>query len=173
MRSGALAAAAIVAALATGLQAAESDIDPATIPAPVEARDIYLVQGLSGRWSGAGSAQFSDGSAETLKCVVTYIPTDDATSVRQSIRCKSRSLEIQLAGAWAIDDGVITGTWEERKYSLSGSLRGRSEHGGFNFKASNLFLNANVNVKVTGCVQDIVMRFSTQVDLLTAALHKC
>jgi hypothetical protein len=131
------------------------------------------VAGLVGRWSGGGSAEFKDGSVEPFKCVVTYLTDKSGQKVQQTIRCNSSKLDLNVVSDWKVSDGSISGTWKETKYELDGTLIGNLESDGYNLYAENQFANATISVKATACRQDVIMKFSKQVDLLTAALTKC
>jgi len=177
------AGAALLASAMAPAFAAALDADGVPVPTPVSAaapfHDASLIEDLAGRWSGQGSAIYTDGSTEKLKCVATYVP-DGARGglavpgqMQQVIRCKGVNMELKLEGAWAIHKGAIAGTWTEETYSLAGKLNGQSVPSGFDLKATSTFADATVAVRLSGCTQDIVMTFSQQVDKMHLALHKC
>lgn len=132
-----------------------------------------LVTSLVGRWAGPGEAQYKDGKREPFKCVVVYFTDKVGDAVKQTIHCTSASLELQLESAWAVKDGSITGTWHETKYELKGTLLGSLDPAGYSLYAENEFANATISVRTSTCQQDVVMKFSKQVELLTAQLKKC
>ena len=179
-----VALAALVLALGQA-QGAELDANGVPVPTPVSAaasfHDSSLIEDLAGRWSGQGSALYTDGSSEKLRCVATYVPegarggSEGAAQgqMRQNIRCKGASMELKLGGAWSIRDGAIAGTWTEETYSLAGKLTGQAVPSGFDLKATSTFADASVAVRLSGCSQDIVMTFSQDVDRLHVALRKC
>lgn len=137
-------------------------------PAPAE-----MVTGLVGRWAGNGQAQFKDGQHEPFKCVVTYLTDKVGSQVKQTIRCNSQRLDLMLVSDWNVKEGSITGTWKETKYELKGTLIGSVDDQGYNLYAENEFANATISVRTSSCQQDVVMKFSKEVDLLTAELKKC
>lgn len=167
----------LIAAAAAPAGAGERDANGVPVPIPVSAQtafhDISLLQDLAGRWSGIGSALYSDGSNEQLRCVATYSPDRKGPAVHQAIRCKGAAMDLKLGGAWTIKDGTIAGTWTEETYSLSGSLNGKAATAGFDVKATSTFADVAVAVRLSGCTQDIVMTFSQQIDRMHLALHKC
>lgn len=162
---------------------ASLDADGVPVPTPVSAaapfHDASLIEDLAGRWSGQGSAVYTDGSTEKLKCVATYVPEGARGGVagpgqmQQVIRCKGVNMELKLGGTWTIHMGAIAGTWTEETYSLAGQLHGQSVPSGFDLRATSTFADASVAVRISGCTQDIVMTFSQQVDKMHLALRKC
>jgi hypothetical protein len=169
--------AAVIILATTSVEASELDTNGIPVPTMVSARsdfgDRSLIEDLAGRWSGSGSARYTDGSNESLRCVVTYAPQHQAGDMRQNIRCKGVNFELELRGAWSIKAGHIAGTWNETTYSLEGTLTGASVADGFNIAATSSFADAKVNVRIDGCQQNITMRFSQQVEILKAVLKKC
>jgi opacity protein-like surface antigen len=132
-----------------------------------------LVTSLIGRWAGDGQAQFKDGKHEPFKCVVVYFTDKAGDKVRQTIRCNSARLDLNLENDWSVADGSISGTWHETHYELKGTLLGSLDPEGYNLYAENEFGNATISVRTSQCQQDVVMMFSREVDLLTAQLKKC
>ena len=168
----------LASALGTA-RGSELDGNGVPVPTPVSAaagfHDASLIEDLTGRWSGLGSALYMDGSTEKLRCVATYIRESGGatTQMRQNIRCKGSNMELKLGGAWSIRNGAIAGTWTEETFSLSGDLTGRAVPDGFDLKATSTFADASVTVRMSGCTQDIVMTFTQQVDRMHVALRKC
>ena len=157
-----------------------SELDPNGVPVPTRVsasagfHDASLVADLAGRWSGQGSALYTDGTSEKLRCVATYVPeAGGATQMRQNIRCTGANMELKLGGAWSVHNGAIAGTWTEETYSLAGKLTGRAMATGFDLKATSTFADASVTVRMSGCSQDIVMTFTQQVDKMRLTLRKC
>ena len=176
-----------VVLLASALSSASgSELDAHGVPVPTAVaatnsfHDTSLIEDLAGRWAGQGTALYTDGSSEQLRCVAIYVPepltkasAPGPAEMRQSIRCKGSNMELKLGGAWAIRNGTIAGTWTEETYSLAGKLTGRAVPAGFDLKATSTFADASVVVRLSGCTQDIVMTFSQEVDRLHVALRKC
>jgi len=161
-------------------QAAELDANGVPVPIPVAAtssfHDSSLIGDLVGRWSGQGSALYTDGTSEKLRCVATYSPTGSspsASQMQQVIRCKGANMELKLGGSWTLRSGAISGTWTEETYSLAGKLTGKAVPTGFDLQATSTFADASVAVRLSGCTQDIVMTFTQQVDKMHLALRKC
>jgi hypothetical protein len=83
--------------------------------------------GLQGSWGGSGAATFDGGSKEAMRCNGYYKGDGDALSM--VIKCASAGAKIELRGQLVGKDGTVTGTWEERTYNASGSVKGSSEPG--------------------------------------------
>ena len=152
---------------------AAAALSPAAALATATPTGGDIVIGLQGRWAGNGEAQFKDGKHEPFKCVVVYFTDKAGDKVRQTIRCNSERLDLNLENEWKVSEGSITGTWHETKYELKGTLLGNLDPDGYNLYAENEFANATISVRTSACKQDIVMKFSKEVDLLTAQLKKC
>ena len=169
---------AFMAIASSSVHASEFDGNGVPVPIPVSAtpafHDASLIADLAGRWSGLGSALYSDGTTEKIKCVATYVREGAApTQIHQNIRCSGSNMTLKLGGAWNIRDGAIAGTWSEETYSLSGNLTGHAVPSGFDLKATSTFADASVTVRMSGCTQDIVMTFTQEVDRMHITLRKC
>jgi hypothetical protein len=160
--------AALLAIAAGAVLTSVSAIGAAATPSSSQ-----LVTSLIGRWAGPGEAQYKDGKKEAFKCVAVYLADKAGEKVKQTIHCTSTGLELTLESAWAVKDGSISGTWHETKYELTGTLLGSLDPDGYSLYAENEFANATISVRTSACQQDVVMKFSKQVDLLTAQLKKC
>lgn len=157
----------------TTMVAVAAALFPAAALATATPTSGELVVSLIGRWAGNGEAQFKDGKHEPFKCVVVYFTDKAGAQVKQIIRCNSARLDLNVESHWKVSEGSITGTWEETKYDLKGSLLGNLDPNGYNLYAENEFGNATISVRTSACQQDVVMKFSKEVDLLTAELKKC
>jgi hypothetical protein len=172
-----LAAAVAAALVGTTAPASELNADGVPVPAAVSRHDAFhdasLIGDLAGRWAGKGTAVYPGGRSEALRCVALYARDRGPGQMRQVIRCKGTDMELKLGGSWTVKDGAIVGTWTEETYSLSGKLRGAAVPTGFDVKATSTFADATVEVRMSGCRQDIVMTFTQQVDSMKLALRKC
>lgn len=165
VRNGAIAAVIAAAALIPGSALGTGS----AVPDP----SGELVTNLIGRWAGNGDALFKDGKHEPFKCVVVYFTDKAGDKVKQTIRCNSTRLDLAVESNWQVSAGSITGTWRETKYELKGTLLGSMDPEGYNLYAENEFANATISVRTSACQQDVVMKFSKEVDTLTAQLKKC
>ena len=156
-----------------------SELDTNGVPVPTRVsaasgfHDASLIDDLAGRWSGTGSALYTDGTSEKLHCVATYAAAAGSNGLHQNIRCTGSNMELKLGGDWSVRNGAIAGTWTEETYSLAGKLTGHAVPTGFDLSATSTFADASVAVRIKGCAQDIVMSFTQQVDKMRLTLHKC
>jgi len=164
---------AATALVVVGSMTSAAALAPATAQATASPSSGEMVVSLIGRWAGNGQAVFKDGKHEPFKCVVVYLTDKLGDQVKQTIRCNSERLDLQLESSWMVKEGSITGTWHETKYELKGTLLGSLDPEGYNLYAENEFANATISVRTSACSQDVVMKFSKEVDLLTAQLKKC
>ncbi|MEZ5774177.1 MAG: hypothetical protein R3D33_05580 [Hyphomicrobiaceae bacterium] len=165
--------------MGAALLAAGSCVEPAASEewtvdvASADVDDGGSVAGLAGRWAGEGSVRYTSGRTDPFKCVVTYFTDESASKVRQNLRCNNGDMQIQLKSDWQVDGSSITGTWQETKYDLSGTLMGHVASDGVSLYAENEFASAAIYVRTSGCEQSVTMTFSKQVEELTARLRRC
>lgn len=133
------------------------------------------IEGLAGRWAGGGTVEWKNGRHEPYKCVVTYFLGDNATRVKQTLRCQSPSeSKLEIATLMQISGEAITGTWEERLSSMTGQVRGKVTSNGYEALAHNKFFNAAFEIAMaTACEQQVTIRPSREIAIITANLKKC
>ncbi len=85
--------------------------------------------GFGGRWVGKGAIQMSSGESENMRCVATYFPSKNGTSLSLNVRCANASLKIDVKGALQALDNHIRGTFEERNYENRGTVSGTAGNG--------------------------------------------
>ncbi|MEW5964674.1 MAG: hypothetical protein AB1749_14070 [Pseudomonadota bacterium] len=110
---------------------------------------------LAGRWSGWGSVKLANGTAEQVKCVATYQVDDSGGGLQQNLRCASASYKIDAVAKLSLSSGRVTGSWEERTYSASGSVSGRMTGSGFNLSIQGADFAAAMAVATSPCKQSI------------------
>ena len=87
-----------------------------------------MFAGLSGAWSGTGKVEFEGDKSENVKCLAYYRDRDGGVGL--ALRCSSATGGgIEIRANFAIADGAVSGTWEERKYNASGDLKGMATGG--------------------------------------------
>lgn len=80
--------------------------------------------GLAGTWTGNGTINLANGSAERIRCRATYaVPVP--TNMQQNLRCASDSYNFDLSGNVVYQGGQIGGTWSEATRNVGGSISGR------------------------------------------------
>lgn len=133
------------------------------------------ISDLAGRWAGAGTVQWKNGRETPYKCTVTYFLTDNATRLKQTLRCQSPDdVKLEIATLMQVSGEAITGTWEERMSAMTGTVAGRVTPTGYEAIAHNQFFNAAFQIAMAGaCEQQVTIRPSREIALITANLRKC
>ena len=153
-----------------------SSLAIAATPVPVGAKKT-TIEDLAGRWSGTGNVQWKSGRREPYSCVVTYYLSDGGQNLKQLLRCKDQvasASKIDLATALRVAGDNLTGTWEDRLYSLSGTVSGRVTATGFEANATNSMFKARFEIEMAGaCEQMVTIRPSRDIEVITALLKKC
>lgn len=127
---------------------------------------------LSGRWAGWGSVTLSSGQSEQVKCVATYFV--DGQSVRQNLRCASQSYKIDAIATLSVANGRVTGAWEERTWSVGGSVTGKFNDKGFDLAINGPNFGAAMTVGGTNCKQSInIMPRGFEISKIALNLGKC
>lgn len=122
------------------------------VPAPASASSL---KDLPGKWSGWGSIQMASGATERIKCIVEYAVNGGGANVHQSLRCASQSYRIDATAKMNVQNGEVSGDWEEKSYSAVGSIAGRANGGNFNLSIQGLVFSAAMAVATNGCKQSI------------------
>lgn len=144
-------------------------------PGVPSANDGDSIGNLGGRWAGEGTMVLASGPSQNFRCVVTYFLNDDASRVRQNLRCQGGNYKFDAATRLEIEDGQVTGVWTENTHALTGTVRGTITEKGFDIKLSGQFFQASMTVVSTDCQQSVKL-IPARSDLmkeLTAALKKC
>jgi hypothetical protein len=133
------------------------------------------VAALAGRWAGAGTVQASAGAIENFKCVVTYIPGETASRLRQNLRCQSPNYRLDAATLLQFDGTRVTGRWQDNIYSLAGNVNGTVTDRGFDVVLSGQFFVAKMSVVSSQCEQSVTVtpEKTTYIRQVSAALKKC
>jgi hypothetical protein len=128
---------------------------------------------LPGRWVGEGKLGLKDGKIETVKCRATYFLSDDASELKQNIRCASASGKIEVQSALTYKDGQLSGKWNELIYNLGGELTGSVTPRGFRIAVHGSGLTANMDVMLMNEKQVVEIQFFDSTLLgLTLVLQK-
>ena len=133
------------------------------------------IEDLAGRWAGAGMVQWKSGRETPYKCTVTYFLTDNSTRVKQTLRCQGTDeIKIEIATMMLVSGNAITGTWEERLSAMTGTVKGKVTANGYEALAQNQFFNAAFEIAMaSACEQQVTIRPSREIALITANLRKC
>jgi hypothetical protein len=130
---------------------------------------------LAGRWTGDAIMTSMSGSPETFKCIVTYLPTSDGAGMKQNLRCKGDSMNLEAATLLQIEGKKVTGRWEDKINSLAGIVNGDVTKDGFEVMLGGAFFQAKMAVAGSECAQKVVVspQRSSYFRELSAALRKC
>lgn len=131
-----------------------------------------IVTDLPGRWTGWGSVTLATGQSEQVKCVATYFV--EGATVRQNLRCASQSYKIDAVANLSVANGRVTGQWEERTWSVGGSVTGRQTDKGFDLAINGPNFGAAMLVGGTNCKQSInIMPKGFEISRIALNLGKC
>lgn len=137
------------------------------------AQDASPFVKLAGRWLGEGRLGFSGGKTETVKCRVTYIVTDEARQVRQTIRCATEGDTVEVRSEVTHASGTLSGHWKELSRDWSGDVSGSVTPNGFKVAIRGTELNANMDIIVKDNRQIIEIQFiNSSLIGLTLILNK-
>ena len=133
------------------------------------------IAGLGGRWAGMGTIVPASGPSEDFKCVITYFPSEDGTSVKQNLRCQGANHRFDAATHLQIQGGEISGSWKENIHSLAGTVSGAVTEEGFVILLSGQFFEARMTVISSRCEQSVtvVPERAGRMKELAAKLRKC
>ena len=130
------------------------------------------VTDLPGRWAGFGSIKMSSGETEQMRCVATYFV--EGSGVKQNLRCASAGYKIDATANLKIANDVVSGDWEEKIWSTTGSISGRMLSNGFNLTISGPGFTAGLALSTTNCKQSIkIMPRGYEISNISMALDKC
>jgi hypothetical protein len=147
-----LVAASACAILGSSLVAPCGDAAaPAAAPAPDP------IAGLTGRWSGQGTVIPARGSGESFKCVVTYAGNRNSSQVLQNLRCQSANYKLDTATHLLIRGKHVTGRWQEKVFSLDGTVTGKVTPDGFDVVLSGRFFTAKMTIAISQCEQSVTV----------------
>ena len=143
------------------------------VAVPARAQEASPFAKLAGRWLGDGRLGITGGATERVKCRVTYVVTDDARQVRQTIRCAADSGTVEVQSTVTHAAGNLTGTWKELSRDWSGELSGNVTPRGFKVAIKGSELNANMDIIVKDDRQIIEIQFiNSSLIGLTLVLNK-
>jgi len=130
---------------------------------------------LAGRWTGDAVMTSMSGSPETFKCIVTYLATGTGSGMKQNLRCKGASINLEAATLLEIDGTKVTGRWEDKINSLGGIVRGDVTENGFEVLLGGQFFQAKMAVAGSECAQQVTVspQRSSYFRELSADLRKC
>jgi hypothetical protein len=115
------------------------------------------------------------GLARDLQCIVTYLPTPTGSGMKQNLRCKGASINLEAATLLEIDGTKVSGRWEDKINSVSGIVRGDVTANGFEVLLGGQFFQAKMAVAGSECAQQVMVspQRSSYFRQLSADLRKC
>ena len=130
---------------------------------------------LAGRWTGDAIMTSLSGSPETFKCVVTYLPTRDGAGMKQNLRCKGESMNLEAATLLQIEGKKVTRALGGQDQLARRHRAGRRHQGRLRGDARRAFFQAKMAVAGSECAQKVVVspQRSSYFRHLSAALRKC
>jgi hypothetical protein len=127
------------------------------ISPPASAQSAGAFSSLAGTWSGSGTVYVADGNSERIRCRATYNVGADGSTMQQNLRCASDSYKFELSTDIRSNGGNVSGYWSEATRNLNGTLEGRGGNGEFDVLVSANGFAAELNLRVSGAKQTIVM----------------
>ena len=133
------------------------------------------INGLAGRWAGAGTFTPAKGPSQQFKCVVTYIQARDGNDLNQNLRCHADGYRLEAATQLVIKGKQVTGRWEDKINALSGDVYGLVTKDGFDIQLQGRFFQANMVVVSSDCRQSVTVTpaRTDYIRELQAQLTKC
>ncbi len=170
------AASAVVVALAVGASWLPALAEEVTETVPVEEALAFIEPlDLSGRWSGPGTVKPVRRAEQPFKCVATYFAGKANRKLKQNLRCSNEDYKLDVATLMQIDGNKITGTWQEKTYSLEGTLTGEAMENRMEVRLKGQFFKADMIIVNSPCQQDVIVTpiKADQIEYLKASLKKC
>lgn len=119
------------------------------------AEGVAPIGKLAGRWAGDGTMVPARGRNEPFRCVITYAVGEDASRVKQHLRCQGEDNSFDAVTRLDIQNNRVTGVWTENTYSLNGTVRGSVTDKGFDIRLLSSFFNARMTVVANACEQSV------------------
>jgi hypothetical protein len=132
------------------------------------------VNDLPGRWSGWGSVTMANGNSEQVKCVATYFVNGGGSLLQQNLRCASMSYKIDATANLKVNNGQVSGEWQEKTYAATGEVAGQITDDGFNLSIQGEHFSAAMSVKTSSCKQSIsITPRGFDISRISMGLGKC
>jgi hypothetical protein len=119
------------------------------------ATDVRPIEKLAGRWAGDGTMMPTSGRKEQFRCIITYAVEDEASRIRQHLRCQGDKTRFDAVTRLDIENRQVTGVWADNVYSLSGTVKGRVTDKGFDIWLLSSFFQARMTVATSACEQSV------------------
>jgi hypothetical protein len=123
------------------------------------AQEASPFEKLAGRWVGEGRLGVRESAAETVRCRVTYLVSEQGRQVSQTIRCATASDQLEVRSTVTHASGVLSGSWKELSRNWGGELAGRVMPYGFKVAIKGSEFSANMDIIVKDDRQVIEIQF--------------
>jgi hypothetical protein len=110
---------------------------------------------LVGRWAGDGTMVPTYGRNEAFRCIIVYAVGEDASRIRQHLRCQGEDTTFDAITRLDIQGDRVTGVWVENTYALNGTVRGVLTAKGFDIRLFSTFFQARMTVAANACEQSV------------------
>ena len=148
---------------------------PAIAPPPPPP-EVDPIEKLAGKWSGEGTMVPASGRNEQFRCIITYQVGEEASRVRQHLRCQGDNRNFDAVTRMDIDNAKVTGVWADNVYSIGGTLYGNVTNKGFNVQLRSTYFDAKMSVVSSDCQQTVKLIPNDRngfMKELAATLKKC
>lgn len=150
------------AASASESQSASVLVVPVPVPAvrrpaiaPPPPPEVDPIENLAGKWSGEGTMVPASGRNEQFRCIITYQVGEEASRVRQHLRCQGDNRNFDAVTRMDINKAKVTGVWADNVYSIGGTLYGNVTNKGFNIQLRSTYFDAKMSVVSSDCQQTV------------------
>lgn len=134
---------------------------------PARADGVGPLAKLAGSWSGSGTAKFEGGQSEKLECRGHFTIKSGESGMGLALRCASAGAKIDMRSLLAVDNGSVSGTWEERTFNASGNLAGKASSGSLSLVISGGGLAGSMSMTFSQSSQSV--HFTTSGTALRSA----
>lgn len=129
---------------------------------------------FAGRWAGWGQLGLSNGNVERMKCVTTYKVAKGGNAATQNFRCTSTSYRFDAVVEYKATGGKVSGTWNERIYSIGGDVAGTYSSNTLQYIARSETFLSRVTISTKRCSQTIDIRpRDVEVKSLRVSTRRC
>lgn len=127
----------------------------------VEAVTASPFAALVGRWTGEGMLGYKASPPEKVKCRATYFLSDTQDELKQTIRCATAGVSIEVLSNVKEAAGKLSGHWKETMHNFEGDLTGDVTPKGFHVVVQGADISANMDIVVRGDKQAIEIQFAS------------
>jgi hypothetical protein len=118
----------------------------------------------------------TSGRNEQFRCIITYQVAEEASRVRQHLRCQGDNRNFDAVTRLDIAEDKVTGVWADNVYSISGTLHGNVTDKGFYIQLRSAYFDAKMSVVSSDCQQTVKLIPNDRSGFmkeLAATLRKC